>query len=65
MHRGESNKNTLEWQQISSIPSSENIIKYVKIEVFMVVIFCNLVRLGHYSYPSFERFPFLLGSIGS
>ena len=47
-------KKILEWQQILSIPSSENIVKYIKIELFMVV-FCNLVYLGQYSYPSFEK----------
>ena len=44
-----------EWQQFSPISSSENIVKYVKIKLFMVAVFCNLVRLGQYFYPSFER----------
>ena len=38
-------KKTLEWQQISPIPSSETTVKYVKIELFMVAVFCNLVYL--------------------
>ena len=30
---------TLEWQQISPIPSSENIVKYVKIELFIWLLY--------------------------
>ena len=53
-------KKTLEWQQIS--PSSENIIKYVKIELLVVAIFCNLANI---LTQVLRDFPLLLGSIGS
>jgi len=39
-------KKTLEWQQILAIPSSENILKYVKIERFLLAIFCSFIHLG-------------------
>jgi len=47
-------KKTLEWQQISSIPSiSSN--SYVKIERFLFAVFWNLIQLCQYSHPSIVR----------
>jgi len=48
-------KKTLEWQQILAIPSSENILKYVKTERFLFAVFCSLIHLDQYSHPSFMR----------
>jgi len=41
-------KKTIEWQQILSIPSSENIIKYVHVEIerYLFAVFCNFIHLG-------------------
>ena len=50
MSRG---RKILERQQFLPIPSSEN--KCIKIELFMVFVFCDLVSLGQHSYPSFKR----------
>ena len=46
-------KKTLMWQQIPCIPCSGNIKKYLEIEPFLAVAFCNLV---HFSQLSFSRF---------
>ena len=48
-------KKKLEWQQISSMSSSENNVKYLELDRFFTVVICNVILLGQNSLSSFKR----------
>ena len=48
-------KKTLEWQQISSISSSENNSKCLEFNGFFTIVICHVILLCQNSLSSFER----------
>ena len=58
-------KKTLEWQQISSISSSENNTKYLVFDRFFTVVICIVIFWAKTLSQALRGCPLLLWSIGS